>query len=562
MHQRPLRKVKQSLSRERWIVATLADKEFCLESVKLDENGILQVDACKYMLPYTEFWQSLADLNLEDRKYWLIGWRTRMMLSASAFLEELENERVALPSSQREDGTRKRKGKLTVSPNCIEVDVVCGKNRIKLLDFDNYGILPGDFGLRFDSMTFMDVRQVMQGFLVGMGQVGLPVTRTTAAQLGWSHFRSTCAPDVMSVNLDDEARALERKAYFGGRCEAYQLGDIEGITYSLDVKSCYANIAATCPVPVHLDKEFRAGLPVEQIDSTDGVQWIADVIVETDQADYPMQWEGGPIYPTGTFRTALCWPELKHALDHNRVRRVIRAARYYAEPAMQAYAKWFQEAKAMLPTTGCEQFQGALKAVFNASLGYMARRKYEWQPWSTDLGRKWCIGVTEAPDHSAPVVSCQILDGNPEWLRVGGEPREAMPVVHATITSWARLKLLEIFGWAGRDNILYCDTDGILVTHRGLCNLMDSPGLIGEQPGQLTERFPAGTARIQGQKSYRVGGNFVQSGVVRTRYSGMVEKSVLVTTTGLTTADGKVYPYKFACDDEGGESEKLVNRLD
>jgi hypothetical protein len=78
----------------------------------------------------------------------------------------------------------------------------------------------------------------------------------------------------------------------------------------------------------------------------------------------------------------------------------------------------------------------------------------------------------------------------------------------------------------------------------------------------LVERFAPGSCRIQGQKVYRVGDEWVQSGVVRTRYSKFVEQDVYTVPTGRVGTDGRIYPFEFSCEDEGGEAERWVNRIE
>jgi hypothetical protein len=147
------------------------------------------------------------------------------------------------------------------------------------------------------------------------------------------------------------------------------------------------------------------------------------------------------------------------------------------------------------------------------------------------------------------------------WLRIAGEPREAMPFLHATICSYARVKLLEIFQIAGRENILYCDTDGILVTRNGAMRLIEDDGEHTKYLCGLVERFPCGSALIRGQKNYQVGDNVIHAGVVDVRLDKTRGKKVLTCATGRTDSDGRVHPFTMTCEDNGGESERWTNEM-
>lgn len=552
---------KHRKHQDRWLLLTARDVEFDLEVFGMDKDGNVTLWDTILAKPYAELWSVLSCLRLHRNKWWMIGWRMRHVIAMAKMLEALGEGLIRLPVSEGEDGSLKRGGKISISPNCVEVDFLAGRNKIKLLDFDNLGVLPGDFGLMLNELRPEDTLRALRDYIAMCDMTGMSASRSTAAQVGWAHFAANCNAKGVASNLDDDARAMERRSYFGGRCETYFLGDVKGTVHSLDVKSCYASICQNWWVPTYLVREYPGGIPVDEVACRGDNHWIADVIIRTPSPDYPVDFGGQTLYPIGQFRTTLAWPELWHALHFGRVVAIVRAAEYKTAKLFAYYAEWFFKAKETLPEMGFGHMLGALKATFNASLGYSARRKYEWIPWPNDLPHKWAIGITPAPDKSSLAVPCQILNGVGEWLRIGGEPRDAMPFLHATICSYARCKLLEIFDAAGRGEVLYCDTDGVLVTDEGLRKLQGSHLMSGNEPGQLVVRFPAGQCRIQGQKNYRLGENVVHSGVVMTRQNRVLNKEVLTCATGRMNADGKVEPFTFRCEDEGGEMARWVNEI-
>lgn len=556
-----LRAVRPRQHQGRWILAIAHDNTFQLCIGQRRGRRGMRYDQWTPKLHYKQLWQTLTDLDLERRKWWLIGFRMRYLLERAKFLLALEVNDVKLPTSQKRKQEGKRSGRLTISSNCLEIDFVAGANEIKIVDWDNFGIVPGTYAATVETIHDRIAEQVLSDFIVACDSWGMSATRTTAAQIGWAKYRSNHMPPVLSCNRDLDARALERRGYFGGRNEAYRLGEIPGLTYSMDVQGCYAKICRDETLPIHCIEEYRNGLDVDRIDHQGADHWIADVIVNTDAPDYPLQWGNAPVYPTGRFKTTLCWPELSHALQFGRIERVIRAARYDAGKPMERYAQWYLKQRKKIVGTDLERMSRLLKGSFNASLGYTARRKYSCKPWTTDVGLKWFIGHTSAPDGSAPIVQCQILDSIKEWVKIGGEPREAMPMLHATITSWARMQLHSLICWAGRANVLYVDTDGLLVTEEGMRNLAAGPELIGNQPGQLSERFAPAKARIQGQKNYRIGENVVCSGLVSSKHHQWQEKIIAGVPTGHTNAHGFVAPFVFDCHDRGDQAVEWVNEL-
>lgn len=539
-----------------WIVACFADNRFTLIEYSPDTQPW-----CKYSdpRPYDELWDAMAELSECTRIRWLIGHRVRYALERADFLGALERGDVSLPQHRKKGNGKERQGKFCFSANCLEIDIVAGKNKLKLLDWRNYGFEPKEGIATLQPADHYDAARDLDNYLDMAKAFGLRVNKTTAPQIGWQHARIDHTPDVLMYNLDNDARDLERSAYFGGRNEPFRLGEIDEAVMSLDIKSCYGNICRACSLPTHMIKEYKNGLPVEDMQGDEHHHWVADVLIETPEADYPCRQDDTLLFPIGQFRTSLCWPELEHALKRGRVAQVYRAAWYRAEKVFRSYAEWYLNARELAAKAMNPEIAQALKAIFNGSLGFTARQKYTLMPWAMDFDKLWWIGYTSAPDGSAPLVHAQVLAGQKEWLKVAGEPREAMPFLHATITSWARLQLLKIMATAGRDFVYYCDTDGILVDFRGYANLLDAEGMVGPLPGQLVQRFPSGPCNIQGQKNYRIGDQVICAGMLRTSHSQWEAKKIVSTTTGHVQTDGSVRPFEFRYEKTPGKKRRWRN---
>lgn len=556
-----LRAVKGEPTQQRWLLVACRDKDFDLSTAYLNDDGKFIVTLCYESVSYGDFWASIATLKLDGNKWWLIGWRVRYACDRAGFVEALDGGTVKLPRIKVGKNKGKHGGKLTWTGRVFEVDAIVGSHKLKLLDLSNFGIELDAYADRLEDVNYAAVADAVAELLQMSSAIGISICKSTAAQLGWYRCRQIGLTADVHVNMSAQCRELERRAYFGGRCEPFKLGDIPGTTYSLDVKSCYAHVCKEYPLPYRCIAEFPCGCEVGHLLELASAQWIADVVIDTDSPDYPVRWDGKVIYPIGKFSTSLCWPELQHAINLGRVRRVMRAQAYQASRWLADYATWYALARGVNRPLYSERMGGAVKAIFNSSLGYTAREKYEWIPWDSQIGFKYWLGVAASPEDRRSIVSAQVLDSERRWLRVAGEPREAMPFLHATICSWARVLLLRIFAVAGRENILYCDTDGILVNRAGREALERDREITGRSPGQLIERFTPGSARIQGQKSYRIGKQWIQSGVVKTRYSKFAERRLLVSETGRSDSHGNVSPFQLDCIVGPGGIETCRNHM-
>lgn len=569
----------------RWLCVAVRDDDFDVSSVVVgDQDGCRLVTLDLKNVPYEDFWRALAGLKLWPRKWWLIGHRMRYLLHQSDWLGALERGEIKLPQRRNKQGDLKRSGRCAVGDQVLDLDLIVGKHKLRVLDWSQLGVKEDALPAPINQMVGEDAADLLTDYLVLCNKTGLSASRTTAAQVGWSRYRTHDMSDYPHVNACEDSRALERRAYFGGRNEVYRLGKIQSKGYSLDVRSCYAAICMGCTVPTRQLEFYPHGLDYRELALTHGEHWIADVVIKTDTPDYPVRYCGRVIYPVGTFYTTLCWPELCRALIGNRVVKIVRAARYAAKHALRRHAQWYLAARGLIASSPVRYLDGALKAAFNAGLGFAARRKYEWQPWSTEIPHRFIVGTTVDPaDHSA-CVQCHILDSEAEWLAVGGEPNEALPYLHATITSWARTRLLSIMNDAGEGNVYYCDTDGILCNGTGMDRLSKAGWLKDERSGGLTERFVSGDLEIRGLKNYRLGESIICAGSPEFRRNEWstdgayqtvevwdaeqqrkvlrVEPVSLTTPTGLVDSHGVVTPFRLTCEDEGGENPRWANWMD
>ena len=81
------------------------------------------------------------------------------------------------------------------------------------------------------------------------------------------------------------------------------------------------------------------------------------------------------------------------------------------------------------------------------------------------------------------------------------ESRDSFPAIAAHVTAYARMKLWEIITLAGVDNVLYCDTDSVLVNDTGKRNVAFITDK--ELMGKLSVKGSYSVCEIWGAKDYR-----------------------------------------------------------
>jgi hypothetical protein len=100
---------------------------------------------------------------------------------------------------------------------------------------------------------------------------------------------------------------------------------------------------------------------------------------------------------------------------------------------------------------------------------------------------------------------------------ISPESDTSMPAIASFITSHARVRMLHLMRIAGRENVFYIDTDGILCNEEAYHALLGSGEIDAAMPGYFRLLDTAKDTLIHGIKHYRHSGKWVIAGVPRSR---------------------------------------------
>jgi len=275
----------------------------------------------------------------------------------------------------------------------------------------------------------------------------------------------------------------ERAAYYGARTECLEVGDRDGPFVEYDVNSMYPWAAlGLLPHPAYL--RIR---PPEDFDLS--LSGAAEVEVEVPSGLHlpplPFRHRGKLFFPTGTWNGVFCYPELRAALDRGcKIRKVFSCLQSPTQgPYLERFvtALWGRRAKAQ----GLQRM--VLKDLLNNLYGKFAQ--------STEIEEYWFHDEADAlrKEKGAQVLSETELDHRIRKVRLAGKiPLHGAPIWSAYITSYARVRLLELLEQAGRS--IYCDTDSVWAPPGALP--------VSDELGGLKEAGRFSRVRIRAPKLY------------------------------------------------------------
>ena len=383
----------------------------------------------------------------------------------------------------------------------------------------------------------------------------------------------------VNIHTDPGAIRLERAAFCGGRTEADFIGEA-GETHCLDVNNLYGSVMSIRQVPRSLRTVYsmhqalspreeeevfpddKRKIRVETLrDWTDphyAFAVIAQVYVDMKEPAVPFK--DGPVdkptkllFPVGKFNTTLCGPELELAFAHGTVLDVGAVALYEQAPIFSRYVDFMSEMRKAAEVMGHKAERRFFKDCNNHVYGKFGQQSEEWerfgdvdatQPvvlkreWMTFEGRAGKVIVITTP------MGMFLSTGKKE------ESYHAFPAIAAFITSHARAKLwslMQISRRHGQRNLLYKDTDSLMVNRQGYNDLKAAGVLDESELGKLKQEWAAVHFKIEGAKWYsffveheqhqpdkgsldcqrayqRIGGAFVERGPTTDPHFCLVEK--------------------------------------
>jgi hypothetical protein len=284
----------------------------------------------------------------------------------------------------------------------------------------------------------------------------------TGAGCGWNAMRHHWSPQRHVIDVTPELVAQDRAAVRGGRKDAQVvLRDGGGPWAELDLVGAYPTVARELPLPIKRAWQFDS-LPLDSRwlrSNRYGV--IAEVVINTDRARYPVRCGGVGWYPVGRFRTTLAGPELLAAVEAGHVETIGAGQSHRLGHALTPWATWVldpsrQGAQEVPPVAGV-----ATKAWGRSVIGRFASRSHDAVALEGVASEGWSI--QEGWNRAAGAKMHMIEMGGQAWMVTDNYDSEnCYPAVLAWVESEVRVRLGRVLDRLGA-SWWTCDTDGLIV---------------------------------------------------------------------------------------------------
>jgi len=349
-------------------------------------------------------------------------------------------------------------------------------------------------------------------FFIRTGKLGS--MRYTLPSISYSCYTHTFIPKSISVHTQEDILDLERKTYFGGRCECFRIGRFTNERfYKMDVNSMYPFIMKENYFP-HKFEKIGYDIPIPVIEKN-AHKWLycAEVELDTDKPIYPYRRDGKLIFPIGKFTAYLTTASLLHAIQEGHVKKIKVCAAYKKAKLFNTFVDYFYSERLKYRTDKNPAFAYICKLILNSLYGKFGQKNSvmiaEEQTDSDKNFRELIWHVQEERYYIH-----QIFYGLEQTILLKEEEGlNSMPAIAAHVTDYARIYLWYIIEKAGLKNSYYCDTDSLIVNRRGYKRLQDD--LDTDVLGMIKVEEVCDDMEIRGAKNYTFKGKDKIKGVSR-----------------------------------------------
>lgn len=335
----------------------------------------------------------------------------------------------------------------------------------------------------------------------------------TGASQSWSHWRHSHYTHKILVHDNEDALAAERRAMYSGRCEAFRWGtQTKGPFWEYDWQNSYPRIARDCRIPTSFRGSVANITLSKALQLADRYAVLADVTIDTPIPVCPAIHDGRILWPTGVYDATLWHPELRDLAEAGAQVRVHKAYLYKKDYALKDWAEWILYALHS-PDDSIEPWRKLiLKRWSQALIGRFGMRYRAWESYATAPESRVYMSQLYNLDDGSIVELMQIGTD----IFVSGEQteiRDGCPQITSYIMSEARSRLWRAYRAIGSENVLYVDTDSLLVNvngHNYIQAHSHEPLFDG-----LRSKARYNQVRIYGPRAYIAGDKPTMSGVPR-----------------------------------------------
>jgi hypothetical protein len=322
----------------------------------------------------------------------------------------------------------------------------------------------------------------------------------TISSLALSTYIRRFMKHKIYIDGDEERSEVGRKSYFGGRTEAFRIGNYRGPFYLIDVNSQYPFVMQTGLFPYRTVTTYKRVNIDDLIDVLGRFAVVAIVDIDTKVPAYPYKIDNRTCFPIGTFTTALSTPEINYAIRNDHITHVHQIVLYDHDRIFYDYVNFFYNQRIEHKRAGNDVWQLLDKYLMNTLYGKFGQTHKEWE--QVDIPPIGTPHTQKIIDHDTGKAIYIMELNNQVFMSISSsEARDSFPAIAAHVTAGGRMIIQETIDYVGLEHVYYCDTDSLLLDQFGFDKMRDK--LDDERLGAWAHEGTFNEIEIYGAKDYR-----------------------------------------------------------
>jgi len=343
--------------------------------------------------------------------------------------------------------------------------------------------------------------------------------KPTIAGQAFGAYRHRFMEHNLLVHDFQEILQMARQSYRGGRCETFRMGRFKDI-YKLDINSMYPFVMKTKLFPIQ-PYSTKPILDCSVSDLEDATKHfvMADCNIILKEPFLGVKREK-LFFPIGKIRQVMMQPEIDFILRHSEIGEILKVNAMVSYSKADIFSKYVDFFYGLRCNSDNEAIKGMCKLFLNSLYGRFGMHDNTPPELITDeIQIKMYSEIMKEED----TFEIHCLDSHSKIVKIGKDlyqvkkstdayASESIPEIASSVTAYARTLLFEMMLIAGRENVLYCDTDSLFVTKEGYDRLNNLGFIHPTELGKL-KLEEIGDVKLFGAKDYTFNGKVVLKGV-------------------------------------------------
>jgi len=283
----------------------------------------------------------------------------------------------------------------------------------------------------------------------------------TIAKQAFNAYRHRFMKYPITVHTFEDVIEIERKAYKGGRCEAFYIGKLDTPAIGFDINSAYPNVMLKYTYPIRYHHAERRISLNRLKELREKYLIIANIMFTLDKPAIGVK-RDKLIFPIGRIHETLTTPEIELVMKYGEIKRIITVICYEHAPIFKEYVEYFYKKRLEAKKRKDNVMSLFYKIMLNSLYGKFGQKSEKWELICNDCGLP--DGYYRCYDDITGEKYAERVINGVLWRKKGFvEGYDTVVSIAAFVTAYQRCELWKYMEKIPEKQLFYVDTDSLWI---------------------------------------------------------------------------------------------------